>query len=107
MTQRHEIEAWVNPSIWDDAAEAQRVIDAIESSGSDSEAEWVRIAAGPSAALLDAAARDHERIERDLAAAQDELRLALVAAVADGMTEVEAARRAGVARMTARKWLGK
>jgi DNA-directed RNA polymerase specialized sigma24 family protein len=37
----------------------------------------------------------------------DRLRKAVVAAVKDGMSESEAARLAGVTRMTVRSWLGK
>lgn len=111
MAQRHEIEAWVNPPAWDDPADAERVIDEIEASGSDSEADWTRIAfggdsdaAGP---LLDAASRDYDRAGEAFEAARDALREAVLSALSAGMSEVEAAQRAGVTRMTVRKWAGK
>lgn len=107
MAQRHEIEAWVNPSAWDDGAQAERVIDAIEASGSDSEAEWVRIAEGSQGAVLDAAARDYDRAGDAFEAAKGELQRAVRQASVDGLSEVEISRRAGVTRMTVRSWLGK
>ena len=67
MAQRHEIEAWVNPSAWDDPAEAERVIDAIEASGSDDEEEWVRLADGPDEAILSARERDTIAAEQSIA----------------------------------------
>jgi len=66
MTTRHEITAWVNPSAWDDEAEAQRVIGAIIESGSDDEAEWVRIAGGDDADQQAAADRDYDRTDAAL-----------------------------------------
>lgn len=59
--QRHEVETWVNPSAWDDPAEAEAVVDAIMGSGSLSEEEWVRIAGGNAQHVEDAAARDATR----------------------------------------------
>jgi transposase len=50
-----------------------------------------------------AAARFHEE-RAALAATRDELRREVLAALAGGMTEVEAARIAGVSRMTIRAW---
>jgi hypothetical protein len=61
MAQRHEVEAWVNPSAWEDEEEARRVVDAIMASGADDEAEWVRIAGGPEADVTSAADRDDIR----------------------------------------------
>lgn len=111
MAQRHEIEAWVNPSAWDDQEEAERVIDAIEASGSDLEADWVSIslgdAVGARGVILEAAARDYDRAGEAFEAAKNALRVEVLAALADGMSEVEAAQRAGVTRMTVRKWAGK
>lgn len=46
-----------------------------------------------------------KRQERD--EARDALRAAVVAAVADGVSEVEVSELAGVDRMTVRSWLGK
>ena len=61
MAQRHEVRAWVNPSAWDDEAEAERVIDAIMESGSEDEAEWVRLAGGGDDDIEAAQERDLER----------------------------------------------
>jgi len=43
VAQRHEIEAWVNPSAWDNRAAADRLITLIEKSGSDFEGDWMRL----------------------------------------------------------------
>lgn len=126
MAQRHEIEAWVNPTAWDDQDEAQRVIDAIEASGTDDEAEWVRIAGGGDEDVLAAAEREHDRREQadarradeaviDLQrlaatrdAAADDLRVGVLLAVRSGaLSEVRAAEAAGISRTTLRSWLGK
>ena len=53
------------------------------------------------------AARELQRARAAQARAMDKVRWAVVQAVMDGMTEAEAARIAGVDRMTVRKWLGK
>lgn len=63
MAQRFQVEAWVNPAAWDDEDEARRVIDAILDSGSDDEAEWVRLAGGSPADVTSAAGRERERAE--------------------------------------------
>lgn len=53
-------------------------------------------------------AREQYAVSRRLAErAWDELRKAALAAISAGMSESEAARVAGVDRMTVRKWLGK
>ena len=126
MAQRHEIEAWVNPTAWDDQDEAQRVIDAIKASGTDDEAEWVRIAGGGDEDVLAAAERERDRREQadarradeaviDLQrlaatrdAAADDLRVGVLLAVRSGaLSEVRAAEAAGISRTTLRSWLGK
>lgn len=57
---------------------------------------------------IDQAARKSRRAETAAAEAFAELRAATIETVNEhGMTESEAARRAGVDRMTVRKWLGK
>lgn len=61
MAQRYEVRAWVNPSAWDDQAEAERVVDAIMESGSDDEAEWVRLAGGGQGDIEAAEERDFDR----------------------------------------------
>lgn len=104
---RDNVEAWVNPSVWDDPAEAERAIDAILASGSEDEADWTRIAGGDPEHVLDAAARDYARTAEAHDASTTALRAAVTAAVNAGMSEVEAARRAGATRMTIRAWLGK
>ena len=45
-----------------------------------------------------------EQVERR---ATERLKIAVLEAIAGGMSEVEAARRAGVSRNTVRAWLGK
>ena len=52
-------------------------------------------------ARLRAAAQEDER------RATERLKLGVLEAIAGGMSEVEAARRAGVSRNTVRAWLGK
>lgn len=79
MSTYEEIEIWVNPAAWDDEAEARRVIDAIYDSGSDDEAEWVRIAGGDQDAIAAADARGLNRDESRQAAAIDEAQVAAVA----------------------------
>jgi hypothetical protein len=107
MAQRHEVEAWVNPSAWDDEDEARRVVDAIMASGTDDEAEWVRLAQGSEADALTAATRDWQRATEQTDRAWEALADAARTAVAAGMSESEATRVTGVSRPTIRKWLGK
>ena len=56
-------------------------------------------------AELDAAAFRYRLATRERARARDELAAAVRAAVAAGMSEVQAHKRAGVTRMTVRAWL--
>lgn len=60
---REDVTNWVNPSAWDDPEEADRVIEAIIESGSDDEADWVRIAGGDDADIEEASDRDENRAE--------------------------------------------
>lgn len=76
MALRHEVETWVQPAAWDDRAKAQRVIDAILASGSEDEAEWVRIAGGDSADIESASERVRDRAEAFLQAEMDAYRRA-------------------------------
>lgn len=110
MAQRHEIEAWVNPSAWEDPAEAERVIDAIEASASDDEVEWVRIAGGGEDDVRSAAERAVESAEdavadelavyraaeASLTAARDDLHDALRRAMASGCTAYRLAQVTGL-----------
>lgn len=105
IATRDEITTWVNPDAWDDADEAARVIDAIEASGTDDEAEWVRIAGGGPDDVLDAALRHHERSQAVADESDERLRAAMRAARAAGMTKVELSRRTGMTRPTVDKWL--
>ena len=52
-------------------------------------------------------AQDHTAAREAVTLAKADLRRAVVAAVHDGMTEVKAAKLAGVSRPTVRAWLGK
>jgi len=63
---RQDVEDWLNPSAWDDASEAQRVLDDIMESGSDDEADWVRIAGGDGADISRAADLAFDRVEHGL-----------------------------------------
>ena len=56
---------------------------------------------------LDTLGRRFARARAQRETAREALAEAVRAAVAGGMTEVEAARRAGVDRLTVRRWLGK
>lgn len=59
--EREHVEAWVNPSAWDDPEAAEQAIEAILASGSTDEADWVRIAGGDEADIAAAAERDLDR----------------------------------------------
>lgn len=82
--QRHEVEAWVNPSAWEDPAEAAAVIDAILASGTTDEEAWVKLAGGTLADQKAAAerARDHiaDTLDEHIARV-DEARSALTEAI--------------------------
>ena len=80
--QRHEVEAWVNPSAWEDPAEAAAVVDAILASGTTDEEAWVKIA-GCTLADQKAAA---ERARDHIADALDEY-IARVDAARAGLAE--------------------
>lgn len=56
---------------------------------------------------LKAAGEPRAQAREERAEAFDEARIAAIAAIADGMTEVEAAKLLGVDRLTVCKWLGK
>jgi len=117
MAQRHEIEAWVNPSAWDDPAEAERVIDAIEDSRSDDEELWTRLAGGGPEDQRSAAERDQERAavvvgdelllyrtaERQMEVARLRLHEALGAAMAQGHTAYRLAQVTGLSQA----WIGR
>lgn len=100
---RYEIEAWVNPTAWDDEERAREVVDAILASGSDDESEWVRIAGGDGAARADAADRARQRAEdyvavelgqyRDAEKAMAEARVALHERLREGLREGHSAYR--------------
>ena len=117
MAQRHEIEAWVDPSAWDDPAEAERVIDAIEDSRSDDEELWTRLAGGGPEDQRSAAERDQERAavvvgdelllyrtaERQMEVARLRLHEALGAAMAQGHTAYRLAQVTGLSQA----WIGR
>ena len=82
--QRHEVEAWVNPSAWEDPAEAEAVVEAILASGTTDEEAWVKLAGGTLADQKAAAerARDHIADALDEYIARvDEARSALTEAI--------------------------
>jgi DNA-directed RNA polymerase specialized sigma24 family protein len=59
------------------------------------------------AARIATVARDFATARDTTKTLRDQLRAMVIEATADGMSELEAARRAGVTRMTIRSWLGK
>ena len=59
------------------------------------------------ATRLRSLAKERAELLGDLDEITTELRGEVAAAIADGMSEVEAARLAGVSRPTVRAWLGK
>lgn len=56
---------------------------------------------------LELAAQQHAGAREALAEAREALREAVLASLAEGMPESQAARLAGVDRMTVRSWAGK
>lgn len=60
--QRPEVEAWVNPSAWEDQGQAEAVIKAILASGTTDEEAWVKIAGGAASDQQAAAERDGDRV---------------------------------------------
>ena len=117
MAQRFQVEAWVNPAAWDDEDEARRVIDAILASGSDDEAEWVRIAGGSPADVTSAGERAAQRAEgfvaAELAAYRDaearliEARAALHERLREGLREGHSAYRFAQVTGLSQAMLGK
>ena len=100
MAERHEIEAWVNPSDWDDPEAGRRAVEVIVASGANTEAEWVQIIADLDAepapeAVIEAAARDYDRAAEEMGSARDTLPQAVRTAVTGGMTKYRAAQLAG------------
>lgn len=107
-----EIEAWVNPSAWDDEDEARRVIETIMTEGGDLEEDWARIAglgseAEAVAREADTAdpvrairmhAREVARLEALLSEAVACRNAAIREARAEGATQVELAELAGVSQ---------
>lgn len=93
----------MNPGAWDDAAAAWRAVDAIEASGSDDEAEWVRIVGGDGEAVESAADRARARAEdavavelaayREAEAAMAQAREGLYAALREAMRDGHSAYR--------------
>lgn len=103
--QRYELDAWLGPDGWTDEqrdkiAEDYSAWEAANPDASEDEGE----------AMLTAIAQHHDRALSipNLARVREEARAAVVVSVTlGGMSESEAARAAGVDRMTVRKWLGK
>lgn len=102
--QRYELDAWLG----DDWTAEQR--DKIAEDFGDWEDANPDASEEEGAAVLAAIAQHHDGALTipDLARAREEARAAVVVSVTlGGMSESEAARAAGVDRMTVRKWLGK
>ena len=103
MAQRHEIEAWVNPEAWDDPAEAERVIDAIEETGSDDAAVWAAIAFPEDVdpqreTVLAAASADYDKAGAVLDTAREALYEAIRDSSRRGMSNAAIARAAGISK---------
>lgn len=101
MAQRHEIEAWVNPSAWDDEAAGWAAVDAIEAARTDDVVVWVRIVgehSGDDVTVEEITAAATARDER----AAQAFSLAVAAVLNGRLSEVKAAQAAGVARDTLR-----
>ena len=117
MAQRFQVEAWVNPRAWSDESEAERVIEAILDSGSDDEAEWVRLAGGSHTDVASAADRERQRAEdfvtvelaayRDAEARLIEAREALHERLREGMREGQSAYRLAQATGLSQTMIGK
>lgn len=117
MAQRYEVEAWLAPAAWDDPDRAHEVIDDILASGSDDEAEWVRIAGGDGAAQADAGERARDRAEafvadflgeyRDAEARLTEARTALHERLRLGMRQGHTAYRLAQVTGLSQSMLGK
>lgn len=108
MAQPYEIEAWVNPDAWDDQEAAARAIEMIAESGTDDEVVWIGITLVAEGATLATAGRDRTQAALVLEARTDEVRGMVKYLVKhQGLSEVQAAKQAGVTRMTVRSWLGK
>lgn len=102
--QRHEMDAWLG----DDWTDEQR--DKIAEDFSDWEDAHPDADEDEGSAVLTAIAQHHDKVLTipNLARVREEARAAVVVCVTlGGMSESEAARAAGVDRMTVRKWLGK
>lgn len=67
----------------------------------------MREESGPQLAALARARKVSERADAARDRARQQLRQAVVDAVAAGIPEAEVARRAGLTRMTVRAWIGK
>ncbi|MDE9363996.1 hypothetical protein PZ938_00105 [Luteipulveratus sp. YIM 133132] len=107
MAERHEVEAWVNPSAWDNEDEAARVIEAILESGSDDELEWTRISGGLPLDDVAAANRAHMRMAEEADEALERLREACRSAHAAGETKIAICAAAGISRPTLDSWLAR
>jgi DNA-directed RNA polymerase specialized sigma24 family protein len=102
--QRYELDAWLG----DDWTDEQR--DKIAEDYGTWEADNPDAAEEDATAMLTAIAQYHDKVLTipNLAEVRREARAAVVVSVTlGGMSEAEAARAAGVDRMTVRKWLGK
>lgn len=112
MAQRHEIEAWVNPTDWEDPEAGKRAVEAILESGSEDEADWVRIVSAAEAgdvteATLEAATRDYDRASERMDDARDKLYSEVRGAVAGGMSMYRAAQITGLSNRAVQKIMGR
>jgi hypothetical protein len=103
--QRHELDAWLGPDGWTDEQRGKIAEDfgTWERQHPDADQD-------EAAAMLTAIAQHHDGTLKipNLAEVRREAKAAVVVSVTvGGMSEAEAARAAGVDRMSVRKWLGK
>jgi hypothetical protein len=113
-TQRYEIEAWLGDD-WS-PEQTEQIITEYQAwerqhpdvDGEDTQAMLTAIAQRVDG-TLDLRELARERLRTELAAveARRQLRAGVLAEIAGGMSEVEAARLGGVDRMTVRAWRGK
>lgn len=102
----HEVLAWLGDG-WTDA-QAEQIIArwrAVEHLADDHDTREQLLTA--IAQDVDGTAEDLVMLARRAADAAARLRAATIVAVHGGMTEVEAAAKSGVSRVTVRRWLGK
>ena len=101
MAQRHEIEAYLGGE-WS-PEQTDELVALIEATGSDDEAEWMRVIAefdgdDLTSEILTAASRDYDRAGKVYDAARERFYGQVREAVAGGMTMYAAAKATGISQ---------